>query len=96
MFLKNKNIIFKTRRSKVTDYAALSIPVSPVYINALVLFNGKSLPNFVNRTVIRTISIFIKRTVVTTKIDSDVIFCVQLLRKTLTCTLHLHRKNGQL
>ena len=23
MFLKNKNIIFKTRRSKVTDYAAL-------------------------------------------------------------------------
>ena len=25
MFLKNKNIIFKTRRSKVTDYAALRI-----------------------------------------------------------------------
>ena len=25
MFLKNKNIIFKIRRSKVTDYAALSI-----------------------------------------------------------------------
>ena len=24
MFLKNKNIIFKFRRSKVTDYAALS------------------------------------------------------------------------
>ena len=24
MFLKNKNIIFKIRRSKVTDYAALS------------------------------------------------------------------------
>ena len=24
MFLKNKNIIFKTRRSKVTDYAALN------------------------------------------------------------------------
>ena len=25
MFLKNKNINFKIRRSKVTDYAALSI-----------------------------------------------------------------------
>ena len=25
MFLKNKNIIFKIRRSKVTEYAALSI-----------------------------------------------------------------------
>ena len=24
VFLKNKNIIFKTRRSKVTDYAALT------------------------------------------------------------------------
>ena len=25
MFLKNKNINFKTRRSKVTDYAALRV-----------------------------------------------------------------------
>ena len=25
MFLKNKNIIFKIRRSKVTDYAALNM-----------------------------------------------------------------------
>ena len=25
MFLKNKNIIFKFRRSKVTDYAALTV-----------------------------------------------------------------------
>ena len=25
MFLKNKNIIFKSRRSKVTDYAALNL-----------------------------------------------------------------------
>ena len=25
MFLKNKNIIFKIRRSKVTDYAALNL-----------------------------------------------------------------------
>ena len=27
MFLKNKNIIFKIRRSKVTDYAALTLRV---------------------------------------------------------------------
>ena len=29
-------------------------------------------------------------TVVPTKSDSDVIFCLQLLSKTLTCTLHLN------
>ena len=29
MFLKNKNIIFKIRRSKFTDYAALSSRVKP-------------------------------------------------------------------
>ena len=28
------------------------IPVSPVYINVLVLFNGKLLPTFVNHTYI--------------------------------------------
>ena len=28
-------------------------------------------------------------TVVPTKSDSDVIFCLQLISKTLTCTLHL-------
>ena len=28
MFLKNKNIIFKIRRSKVTDYAALKFSLS--------------------------------------------------------------------
>ena len=32
-------------------YVILSIPVSPVYINALVLFNSKSLPTFVNHTI---------------------------------------------
>ena len=31
----------------------LSIPVSLVYINVLVLFNGKLLPTFVNHTIIR-------------------------------------------
>ena len=30
-----------------------------------------------------------KCTVVPTKSDSDVIFCLQLLSKTLTCTLYL-------
>ena len=32
MFLKNKNIIFKIRRSKVTDYAALILSVSMVVL----------------------------------------------------------------
>ena len=32
-------------------------------------------------------------TVVPTKSDSDVIFCLQLLSKTLTCTLHLMYEN---
>ena len=31
MFLKNKNIIFKIRRSKVTDYAALK-PMFPSFV----------------------------------------------------------------
>ena len=29
----------------------LKIPVSPIYINVLFVFNGKSLPTFVNRTI---------------------------------------------
>ena len=32
MFLKDKNIIFKIRRSKVTDYAALSVIMQTHYI----------------------------------------------------------------
>ena len=43
MFLRNKNIIFKIRRSKVTDYAALSIfkfkPMFKQHVN-LVFDNG--------------------------------------------------------
>ena len=31
MFLKNKNIIFKVRRSKVTDYAALNSQVTDAW-----------------------------------------------------------------
>ena len=31
MFLKNKNIIFKIRRSKVTDYAALKTKMIIIY-----------------------------------------------------------------
>ena len=34
MFLKNKNIIFKIRRSKVTDYAALIVFLDWTYENA--------------------------------------------------------------
>ena len=33
MFLKNKNIIFRIRRSKVTDYAALIVKLPKQYKN---------------------------------------------------------------
>ena len=39
MFLKNKNIIFKIRRSKVTDYAALSTQNGDSHLNTQ---NGNS------------------------------------------------------
>ena len=39
MFLKNKNIIFKIRRSKVTDYAALT---NNIYLNFISNFQIKS------------------------------------------------------
>ena len=37
MFLKNKNIIFKIRRSKVTDYAALILAISCMHVNAIMV-----------------------------------------------------------
>ena len=37
VFLKNKNIIFKIRRSKVTDYAALIKVLAALYVKLLVL-----------------------------------------------------------
>ena len=43
MFLKNKNIIFKIRRSKVTDYAALSNKVATAVVRskaAVFVFNS--------------------------------------------------------
>ena len=46
MFLKNKNIIFKTRRSKVTDYAALmllpknSVPFEGLYSSSFTVCSG--------------------------------------------------------
>ena len=36
MFLKNKNIIFKIRRSKVTDYAALTERAPKLPLSALI------------------------------------------------------------
>ena len=46
MFLKNKNIIFKIRRSKVTDYAALKSPVemeqNHLTIKAYLAKNGQA------------------------------------------------------
>ena len=34
--------------------------------------------------------LILSASVMPTKSDSDIIFCLQLLSKTLTCTLHLH------
>ena len=39
MFLKNKNIIFKIRRSKVTDYAALKTSVVVYNHTSVVVYN---------------------------------------------------------
>ena len=45
MFLKNKNIIFKIRRSKVTDYAALNEPAHGILVlNALSSKEGSGKP----------------------------------------------------
>ena len=41
MFLKNKNIIFKIRRSKVTDYAALNEYSSVFAVVCLLIFFSK-------------------------------------------------------
>ena len=37
MFLKNKNIIFKIRRSKVTEYAALKVYIVLAQTNAQII-----------------------------------------------------------
>ena len=62
MFLKNKNIIFKIRRSKVTDYAALNVffaPKAPNYegvelmcqLNAMFALDQNVPDSFTNRIV---------------------------------------------
>ena len=54
MFLKNKNIIFKIRRSKVTDYAALRdiwIMVPPPYTSPIIYEVGCDIINHVNMEV---------------------------------------------
>ena len=38
MFLKNKNIIFKIRRSKVTDYAALKLLAGKGLVSSVASF----------------------------------------------------------
>ena len=37
----------------------LSIPMSPVYTNALVLFNGRSLPTFVNLSIVNGLVVYV-------------------------------------
>ena len=57
MFLENKNIIFKIRRSKVTDYAALMPPDKWAYLNISFLISQPkhvmgTLKNHLNETVL--------------------------------------------
>ena len=53
MFLKNKNIIFKIRKSKVTDYAALSLDLHCLIRH--VCFNSNMVHTFLNLFVIQFI-----------------------------------------
>ena len=43
MFLKNKNIIFKIRKSKVTDYAALITSLAASICSALAVIDSTQL-----------------------------------------------------
>ena len=54
MFLKNRNISSKIKRSKVTDYAALSVKIL-FYILKLNVNIFKSLPNDLKHIVYSTI-----------------------------------------
>ena len=49
MFLKNKNIIFKIRRSKVTDYAALNCKYSLTNQEALAIRRIFSLVDIITK-----------------------------------------------
>ena len=80
MCLKNKNIIFKIRRSKVTDYAAL-IPTDRIDIRYVYVLQAKYLDGYSHNVCICTVAF--------TKSDRDVIFCLQLLSKIITCTFAL-------
>ena len=59
MFLKNKNIIFKIRRSKVTDYAALSYHL-PLKTFALSIFEWPlvTMTHSVLRVLIRVLCLY--------------------------------------
>ena len=104
MFLKNKNIIFKIRRSKVTDYAALRQVLLYFFQLSKIEFNRDELQcRFTSSSTFSYPFLFVLHlpyfflssensyfsTAVPTKSDSDIIFCLQLLSKTLPCTLHL-------
>ena len=49
MFLKNKNIIFKIRRSKVTDYAALRQICAKFYNNCRLMFTNNKFEHATKR-----------------------------------------------
>ena len=62
-----------------------SLPQSPEFINS----SAKCHPFFLADRIYKKILLPDIPTVMPTKSDSDVVFCLQLLSKTSTCTLHL-------
>ena len=60
MFLKNKNIIFKIRRSKVTDYAALTIAMTGITVVSETMIRFSTLKHF-----------WVKKVVLVTRDDAD-------------------------
>ena len=50
MFLKNKNIIFKIRRSKVTDYAALTMLFFIIFCKIIVIKHCYKILNIAHNT----------------------------------------------
>ena len=95
MFLKNKNTIFKIRRSKVTDYAALKFlpfPKTVVYVvddlkkkysyrfvYSMLISWKVPVPNswYFNSVRFCFTCKINYLTIVPTKSDSDVFFCLQ-------------------
>ena len=70
MFLKNKNIIFKIRRSKVTDYAALSVVRIMAYLKTIMEVYGKTF-TYLDLRVIKQCNAFLNSGTRMRKLSKD-------------------------